>query len=526
MPTLLILIIITAYFAVCAIQARLRKPGSDHYAHISMIRAIKRRNHRMFLVHPQHISETYNAYPLLYHWFLSFFPLPLLEKQHWIIGNIVGTLQLLFFLCFATSLYPEIQTGSEFSHYLLISSLAYILTPISFASWNAKNIGLSARGFGLMLGLVFLYFIVWHHISGNIVFVILATLIALLIFLGSQFAAQMMILSAPLFALLFMNPIYLIIPLLAFLLFYLLFPKICRNYCVGQYWHKYLFCRYMSAAFLWEHRPSVWRDFIYDAWVRPGIKNKLTYLFQNPIVNILTGIPLISVSFCLFVLYADTRAVIISNPVYTTLSLTVIALFTISILTSFKYTRFLGEPQRYVEFGIPLVAVLALAISETHTAIFVITLTCATVLAVMELVQSMLKGRSTTGDQKISEMIDIAERINEMDPPEKRSVSIISNNILFMNVAIAQFERMNALIPNINALHTGRHHYCEVFPEKFGQISMRAIFEMIAESRIEWFVLDTRRADKHEIDEHSDSISMQETFSTGPYRVFRICFVN
>ena len=102
-----------------------------------------------------------------------------------------------------------------------------------------------------------------------------------------------------------------------------------------------------------KSRYSIWRDFIYDFWVK---KDK-SYILSNPVIEILIG----ALPNCLVLVYFPFSEVINDNKaqiLYILLSASFFAFF----VTSFRIGRFLGEPQRYIEFGIPFASILGVLV--------------------------------------------------------------------------------------------------------------------------------------------------------------------
>lgn len=182
----------------------------------------------------------------------------------------------------------------------------------------------------------------------------------------SQMALQFMILSVPFFAMFFGSVEIILIPLLGYLCFWLLRRKAALNYIEGQWYHKKNYARYMVKTFILDHRPGIYRDFVYDFWVKlkESPVRAFAYIYKNPLVEIIYGFPFLWVVIYYFyeqgfegIEYSMMIAIFVS-----------LILF---ILTSFRFTRFLGEPQRYVEFSIPVVTILFCLHSPDATKIVV-----------------------------------------------------------------------------------------------------------------------------------------------------------
>lgn len=324
-------------------------PGSDHYYHASLIDAIKKNGNKFISKSSVILSEENMAYPQLFHWILSFCPETFYKKQYGLINLMIKFFEVIAFNFFLYYIYSK----NPFDKIIfLYANIIVNLFPLSFASWNAKNMGLSARGFGLVFGQIYTYLIYIYTVnSGNLWFLIVLFLSIQIIILTSQMAMQYVILSLPFFAFFLHLPEILSLPFLAFAFFYVLNPKVAKKIVKGQYNHKRNYYLFLAEIFILKARPSIYRDFVYDFWIKrkDGLFKAIAYLYLNPIVEIIYGLP-----FLWFVIYEYFNEGIKDQ----SMMLIVFATLSVFFLISFRITRFLGEPQRYLEFAIPLITIL------------------------------------------------------------------------------------------------------------------------------------------------------------------------
>ncbi|MDD3700336.1 MAG: hypothetical protein WCR58_04435 [Bacteroidales bacterium] len=326
------------------------KPESDHAFHLNTINRIKTNGHRFIKDYLFSVNEKYPFYPQLYHWILSFLPEKLYKEKYIRINITIKLLEIISFNAFL--LYIQGSLGFK-DIVFLYANIVFHSFPFSYAAWNAKNTGLSARGIGLVTGQIYLYLLIAYLLSGSFWLLVPIFLIVFIILLMSQMTLQFILLSLPFFVLVFSIPEIFPMPFIAFGIFYLIMPKVARNYIIGQFNHKRNYALFIADIFILKSRPSIYRDFIYDFWhkLQTNWRLALFYIYRNPLLELLYGF-----SFLWFVIYRSY------NEGYET-NLNKLFLFSmISLLlffiTSFNKTRFLGEPQRYVEFAIPLIAVL------------------------------------------------------------------------------------------------------------------------------------------------------------------------
>jgi len=524
MEQLYILFIICLFLLANYLQSRFSHAGSDHYYHLGLIKAIKDNKHRFITSYPQIIGEKYFAYPQFYHWILSFFPQEVAKDKYWIFSFIINLLQISFFLIFSYSIYPSLSLDIPRQTFISISSLVFIFTPFSFAVWNAKNVGISARGFGLLLGQLYLYSILWFYLFGNVTFLVISFIFVFLILLSSQFAMQYVILSSPFLAIFFQNISIVISPVLAFLFFYLFMPTICINFVKGQFGHKYLYFKYLAKVFILKARYSIWRDFVYDLWVklRTNFKRGLIYVYDNPLVSITLGIPFIPAFLIILALNEDTRVLFFQNACMHGLALSVLVCLVVFLLTSFRKTRFLGEPERYVEFCIPQVAILSVVIFVHNSYLFFAVLGLCILLVIAQLSLSYYnknRGKSGYEGVVIKEMI---KKIEEYENTECSSKRIFSNNIEFGKYILGQHEQFAILKPLLTSFYTGSFHFKEIFPFDYTYVAHRAILPLAEEFKIDWLIYDTN-ANPATNNMEETFEGMREIFQIKNYKIYKLC---
>ena len=158
----------------------------------------------------------------------------------------------------------------------------------------------------------------------------------------------------------------LIIPLfVSLVLFMVAFPELFKHYIRGQFNHKKNYALYLASIFIMKYRPNIYRDFVYDFWVRLAkIKTErtqaLNYIYTNPIVELIYGFPFLWATF--FFAYRENQ-LLFSNELFIIIGATLLIFFVISL----NPFRFLGEPQRYLEFTLPLITVAFLRYSPSHS---------------------------------------------------------------------------------------------------------------------------------------------------------------
>ncbi|MES2590522.1 MAG: hypothetical protein V4608_01470 [Bacteroidota bacterium] len=338
-------ILIVIYLLKSALPA-----SSDHFLHVSWVDRIKKGNHRFIMHKMFSLNEKYAWYPQLFHWFISFLPARIYKEKHSYINVGIKILEIIGFNVFLLFLYNRLHFDKQI---ILYANIIVNIFPFSYAVWNAKNMGLSARGIGLVLGQIYTYLIVAYIITDNLYLLIPLLAIVFIILLMSLITMQYVLFSLPFYVFFFRIPEIILLPFLSVAIFYLTMPQVAINNLVGQFNHKRNYALFMASIFILRNRPSIYRDFVYDFWVK--LRQKLTkgifYMFFNPIVEIIYGLP-----FLWLVLYFGIQKGYSSESEI--IYLAVISALGMFFLTSFSWTRFLGEPQRYLEFVIPCITIL------------------------------------------------------------------------------------------------------------------------------------------------------------------------
>jgi hypothetical protein len=344
--------------------------GTDAYYHFSLIDSIRANRYRFvsdtkfFLIKPD------MPYPQLVHWCMSFLPDGITRRAGSYLSVVFVQFSAWLFGGFVWTVYPDLFPvgGPSRDQFLCLAVVFYVFTPYAFYTGNAKNTGLSARAVGLFLVEGFFYSIALYFLGWGDLFLYIASGLALLVILSSIFGMQCIFFVTALTALLTQDPWLLLPPVIGLALFILLFPRFSIAYLRGWLYHKYYY-RKFSAKYWFSGRPSIWRDLVLDIWT-PGRRAKqedqrtgglhgflssvywpLHYAHGNSVVLVLFGLPAVAISMCVGIYMVLSTLGVPAE--FTNVTLFMYALvgsaLLVFLMTSFKGTRFLGEPERYVE---------------------------------------------------------------------------------------------------------------------------------------------------------------------------------
>lgn len=374
--------------------------GSDHGLHLNIIKRIKKNRHRFLSDYLLCYNERNPFYPQLYHFIVSFIGVRYLEENPKVLSRFLSVIEVLLFNTFIYYLLADYNF--ELTDYL-VADLVFITFPFSYALWNAKNTGLSARQIGLISGQLYIYLTVIYLSCGEWYYMLCLYLISLVIILISQFATQYLLLTSILFTFFFSSPEFLSIPFVGFGLFYLIMPRIANNYVIGQYNHKRNYALYMADIFILKSRPSIYRDFYRDFWfeLKKDTKSGLNYIYRNPLIELIYGFTYI---WPLLLVFSQNE---LTQPWSILIIISFISLL-IFLIISFRVTRFLGEPQRYMEFTLPLIAICFVYFFDLKHVIFLFLINLLLIFIPRKFIlQEKLKKESSRSKQKLSDWLKL-----------------------------------------------------------------------------------------------------------------------
>lgn len=332
--------------------------GSDHSFYDYYIQLIKENKNRFFSVFPNFINKTPITDPQFLFRFVSYFSISQKKEISLLLNPIVLTILFLMVTFFIVP-FNNFNTNSFFIVQLL---LLVALTPQYFHGQNSRIYGLSARGVGLVLFFAFVWFLFLNETGTYpILYFSAAVFFGYLIWGVSLFAQQAILFFALVFLIAFRNYTFLAATISSLVLFIVLHPFYAKNYLINRWHYLVIYAVHMAKRFILKQRFSVWRDWVYDFWFKKEkkITTKFSYIYTNSLFIVIFLNPLVPIA-----LYGYFFPVEISNEIQRSIYLFSLKLnlaaFIIFILTSFRISRFLGEPERYIEIIIPFSALAGL----------------------------------------------------------------------------------------------------------------------------------------------------------------------
>jgi hypothetical protein len=337
--------------------------GSDHPVHVFLTRNIRAGGYRLFVRIPRLLNACYvAAVPLYLHWIVSHFRAGALYWCERLLNPAVsavhvGAFALLALIAARLAGLPLLYVG--------LATCAFALTPQFYHALSARNFGLSSRGTGLLVLTLFFLdaYAAQAYFEPALSWPALA-LLGWLVWGFSTFAQQALcIISVTIAAI---GGEY--SPLLGAVLGLALFIALHPRYSLGYLWHTLRFIRAyrreLAPIYILAARHSIWRDLVWDLWFKRSgrFTNAVRYAYGNSALIVLLLNPF-AVLACWAVL---TRRLPPHGFIAYAGTVTLAGTLTM-LLTSFRATRFLGEPERYVEAIAPwavLCAAYVLAASQ------------------------------------------------------------------------------------------------------------------------------------------------------------------
>lgn len=374
---LLILAASLASFALSFAQARINAlHGTDHAVHTFLVRRIRENGYRLFVRIPRLLNESYiGALPLYLHWLFARFPARARREAEKLLNPIANAVHvaLVGLVALAFSDFGTGQYGTA-----AVAALLFALTPQFYHALSARNFGLSARSIGLIL-LSLVFFAAWRvEIDPGEWWAWTALVIACwLTWAFSTFGAQALVIVSGLLLL-----IGRFAPAAGAVLGLALFVALHPRYSLGYLYHTMRFIRAyaqeLAPVYILARRYSLWLDLSRDIWLafRRGPVAGLRYAYENGLLIALLLNPLLVV-----VVLAAMLGALPSGDLSRYASEVALCGAMAMVLTSFRATRFLGEPERYVEAVSPWIALAGSAILVDRLGIGVIWVLAAMFLA-------------------------------------------------------------------------------------------------------------------------------------------------
>ncbi|MBA3985965.1 MAG: hypothetical protein H0X63_05200 [Flavobacteriales bacterium] len=279
-----------------------------------------------------------------------------------------------------------------------------------------------------------------------------------------------------------------------------------------------MYTKYIGPKFHMGYRYSIWRDFIYDFWVnfkKMGVIRGGEYIYRNPIIGILLGFPVLLLLIILLLSNFEALAITETNVIFLKLILCGIFLF---IIFSFRATRFLGQPERYLEFLIPIMVLLPSLMNLQFWNWVILVLSLAVILfelIIIKILSRKDKGGITRNDINKDLLATFSKTVSE-----ENKVHILSNNTNIIKYLAN--DRYSVFNINVTTPFTCGLHFKDVYPQKYGEIPISPIRHFIKNADVNWFILDTTLL-KKELIENDTSLCLDKKAEVHNFIIYKLC---
>jgi len=310
--------------------------SSDIYAHLNLIDVIRKNGHRV----PKKFSQyefNENTYPFFLHWVLSFFSKEKMERLEKYFGSIVDGCHIVLLYLFAFWLFNSLYIS-------FLSSLIFLLTPNSLLFFRNRTFSISGRALSELLTSLVLIFIMIYFLTSVFLYLVICSLFIGLTLLTHRFGTQVIFLACTISTLVYSN-VFLVALFFGFIFAIITSKGFYLNILKGHLGGFYYFIRVGDKHHLVAGESpakGVWNFIRHPLANRKKLKgNKLMKgIVHTPQMIVL---PYFGI-YLLWVEYSISKASLL-------LLLWACIMPILTAITSFKVTSFLGEPERYLEYG-------------------------------------------------------------------------------------------------------------------------------------------------------------------------------
>jgi hypothetical protein len=189
------------------------------------------------------------------------------------------------------------------------------------------------------------------------------------------------------------------------------------------------------------------------------------------------------------------------------------------LCTSFRPTRFLGEPERYPEFVVPVAVPAIVAAATGQLTVLVVVVAVSLLIIVVEIAAIDMVARRTRGPNGQADRSSAAMELIQAHHDFKPGQRVLSNNYDVLKFfAGGPFRILNVLT---TSEFTGRLHYNDIYPGRHGEFSPLVLPVLISEFRIDWFVLETSMLASAHFD--AGAAGMLNVGRAGRLEIYRRC---
>lgn len=323
----------------------------DAMSHMIMTDLVRRNGHRIPDRAPQYLLGERLDYPLFFHFVMSFVPRRVLEKWEWVVTPVIEGVHAVLAFGFMLYFLPLSGIGGNPIWWALAVTLGYVATPLLTRPWR-RTAFIGERSFGYLFGHLYLVALVAFILTGDWPFAAIAAIAFTIAAASAKFATQAMVFLSVLLAALLPD----VSPLLVLGVAAVFAIVASRGYIWtlwrGHIRHSVLYCRHLvhlsdgtkafSSRDLWSAASALSRGRGSDA---------LAAFRRHPLSRLLALLPWI-VPFVLLTAAAWQSGAASHGEFVRLILAWGWSSVIVAILTMTDTLKFLGEGERYLEYGV------------------------------------------------------------------------------------------------------------------------------------------------------------------------------
>ena len=474
-------VLLTA-FVLPLLLCHLHQPGYDHMRQLNWVRMIKANGNRFIHTVDNVIECKDMNYPQLLHWMLSLFPFLWVKKYYCIFMACVNVVNIVIYMMFLQGVHNQGWIEYSLHSFIFWGLIIYQTTPFLYYIWNSKNSGLSARGFGLSIAHAYTYLVVLYICDPSYLMFGALCVCALTALMGSIFSFQFVLFTALPISFFCDHWELALLPPIGIVIFILIMPRVAMTYLRKQLDHKRIYYKYYAKVSILDYRFSIWRDLVYDIWIKkfPSLKERGYYIYKNPLITLVIGFPVLT-GYMVNIFINNNE---VMNRGVMALNSVVLGAFVVFIATSFRLTRFLGEPERYIEMVIPILSVIGLILlPQSYLTVIV---AAGIIYTLMNLIFTVkMIGEYDTFNQGVDELVEFVKSKHNIQH------RVFANNLHILPCFFDS--NSDVLLPVPSFEYVFGYHITDVFPQQGGIIGENVLVPLSREAKINLFIYDRNR---------------------------------
>lgn len=344
--------------------------GTDRFSHLYYINVIRESKHHIPKKTDQILTSGFLGYPMLLHWILSFFDEGTVKKIEPYLGSLWDSLHATLLFISSIYIFSTIYDLNSAISMSLLACVIFVFTP-AFMKPGARTFSISARPVGgLLVSISLITAILFTQIDNNI-YALISIFSASLVFLSSKFSAQALFFISLGLGILTLNIFSFFIPILAFLLAIAISKGQYLTVLRGHIRYLHFYSKYIQ----FHHNrllPVPLNTLFWDLINRTiTIKDLLKEVGKRPTFRLLIFVPYLLVFFIGFYSVGFSKYPIINYLVFWAIT----PLFLFALFNN-RYLKFLGEPDRYMEYGIfPISLYIAFVVASNQYLYYILAAT-------------------------------------------------------------------------------------------------------------------------------------------------------